>query len=288
MKLNFATAFHKGYLLKGMALLSSIRRYHPEARTTVLCLDDYTFDTMVGLKLPCVELISLRMLESWYPALLRVKGSRSGPEYAWTCYPHLIRALVEIYTIVIQIDPDVYLLSRLDAALVELGSGSCLLVEQRFSTDRENQERSFGRFDAGLVFHGPCSVAVEWWMRRCLEKCSSQPEPGHFGDQKYLDEWPKLFGGVVVSKLPGLGLGEWNVSDYQRSEFLSYHFSGLPVPIPFTRPLTFSIYGYPIPEVVFEKIYEPYFAEVENCQRLLLNYTFGLNEPWDPVYKNHG
>ena len=43
--------------------------------------------------------------------------------------------------------------------------------------------------------------ALRWWTERCLEWCYSEPE--HFGDQRYLQEWPTSRPGVHVLRHPG-------------------------------------------------------------------------------------
>src|SRR5581483_9240635 len=60
------------------------------------------------------------------------------------------------------------------------------------------------------------------------------------GDQKYLDEWPSLYPGLVILKHPGGGVAPWNVEAHTVSEqngqvvidgrpLIFYHFHALRV-----------------------------------------------------------
>src|SRR5213075_3097505 len=59
-------------------------------------------------------------------------------------------------------------------------------------------------------------TALKWWRERCLEWCYNRVEDGKFGDQKYLDDWPERFSGIVWElKNIGGGVAPWNVQQYK-------------------------------------------------------------------------
>src|SRR5262249_12111635 len=94
-----------------------------------------------------------------------------------------------------------------------LGSGSIGLFAHRFPEELDRLS-VFGQYNVGwLTFrhNGEAMDCLKWWRDRCQEWCRDVPEDGKFADQKYLDEWPRLFPGTVVLKEGGAGLGPWNI-----------------------------------------------------------------------------
>jgi hypothetical protein len=94
----------------------------------------------------------------------------------------------------------------------ELGAGSIQIVEHRFPP-RLADLAANGRFNVEWVtFKNDARglACARWWRDRCNEWCFARAEPGRFGDQKYLDEWPERFEGVQVLAHIGGGLAPWN------------------------------------------------------------------------------
>jgi len=176
-------------------------------------------------------------LEAGDPELAAVKGTRSRVEYYWTATSALLCQIIKR-------QPDIGLLTYLDADLYffssplplyrELAQGSVLIVGHRFAPAYRYLESIAGRYNVGLLMFRADErgqQVLDWWRARCLEWCYDRPEHGKYGDQKYLDEWPDRFPGVVVSQLPGAAwaveprpipdwLAQWPAFDRRRS----FHF----------------------------------------------------------------
>ena len=81
---------------------------------------------------------------------------------------------------------------------------------------------------------------LEWWRERCLEWCYDKMEEERFADQKYLNDWPDRFRGVVVLQHKGAGLAPWNWMNYHirfhdqritvdNQPLIFFHFHGLKI-----------------------------------------------------------
>ena len=192
------------------------------------------------LALQHVSLIPLREVED--ARILEVKPTRSRGEYCWTLTPFAPQFVFDR-------DPQVQRVTYLDADLFFFASPKLLLDEFEQSgkhvliTEHAYDPRyeRFGRAKRGGRFcvqfitfrRTPESAKVmRWWQDRCLEWCYARVEDGKFGDQKYLDQWPELFGPEVHILLQKeKTLAPWNVAYYEklgRGQVapVFYHFHG--------------------------------------------------------------
>jgi hypothetical protein len=217
--MHFCTYFDSHYLLQGLALLRSLEVWtRGDFRIWVLCLDEGVRRVLTGLRDPRIVCLPLWEIETWDSALATVKGSRSRVEYYWTLTPVLLLQLLERHPeteVLAYLDADLLFFSSPGPLLEELGRGSVLIIEHRFAPAHTHLENIAGRFNVGMVLfrndHAARAV-LNWWRGRCLEWCGAEAEVGKYGDQKYLDQWPAMFPGVVVSRHPGAGIGPWNLS----------------------------------------------------------------------------
>lgn len=217
---HFCTQFDRNYLSRGLVLHQSLTRHCPDFTLWVLCLDAESHARMQKLALPNVRLTALSELEQADPALLAVKPTRSVVEYYFTCAPvfpwHLLQREPAI-DLLTMLDCDLYLFADPTPAFEEMGSHSVAITPHRFTPELMHLQQnglynvgwlSFRRDKAGLDCLG-------WWRERCLEWCFDRCEPDRYADQKYLDEFPKRFPGVIVLQHPGVNLAPWNVANYR-------------------------------------------------------------------------
>ena len=214
---EFVTLLDSNYLLKGLVLHATLHDHRPDARLTVYCFDERAQELLDALALPGVAAVSLAALEQWDGELAALKAARSTGEYFWTATPSLPLHFLETH-------PDAQSVTYLDADLGfftdpqtlfdEMGDASVLITPHGFSAPYRYKE-ALGRFNVQfLTFRRDERAldALRWWRERCHEWCYSTPSEGRFGDQKYLDEWPTLFGDAVhVLRHPGGGVAPWNL-----------------------------------------------------------------------------
>jgi hypothetical protein len=239
MHYDFCTLFDHNYLLKGLALYESLERQLEDFTLWVLCMDGTVQETLERMQLPSIELISLAQFED--EDLLRAKATRTQVEYCWTCTPSLVLYLLDHLPhieVVTYLDADLYFFGDPAIAFAEMKTGSVGIVGHRFSPEYAAFEQNSGIYNvAFMVFKNDRNAreCLEWWRTRCNEWCYDRCEEGRYGDQKYLDDWPERFSGVVVLQYVGLGLAPWNLRSHKftkrgacvlvnRQPLVFYHF----------------------------------------------------------------
>ena len=272
---NFCTLFDSHYLTRGVALYESLLENCPEFHLYIYAFDDVSFEILVSLNLSHATIVSLGELED--EALLEVKSTRSVAEYCWTCTPSIIKHAIETYQLpaCTYLDADVYFFSDPAPLIDELGDGSILITEHRY-TSEYNQTKNSGIYCVQFTtFKNDTSgmSALNWWRQACIEWCYNRVEDGKFGDQKYLDDWPVRFEGVHVLQHLGGGVAPWNVQQYDlsdpRFEVVFYHFHGLK----FIQNQMVNLGKYKYTPAVLSRVYEPYISHIERINAQLASIS---------------
>lgn len=228
----FCTYFDNNYLDRGLALYQSLTEQCQPFRLWILCLDDEVYRTLIEMNLPEVTLIPMSVFEWNDDKLKEAKLNRSLVEYYFTITPVLISKILDtnpsIDTLT-YLDADVYFFAPIEPLYKELEKGSVLIVGHNFSQSRKYLEK-YGIYNVGLLsFRNNKNglTCLNWWKERCLEWCYDRLEDGKFADQKYLDDWPERFVGVIVCQNKGVGVAPWNIEDYTGQPIIMYHYHGL-------------------------------------------------------------
>jgi hypothetical protein len=108
------------------------------------------------------------------------------------------------------------------------------------------------------------------------------PEAGKCGDQNYLDEWPALYPGLVISPNPGVGLAPWNVTKHSIGNhqngptvdgrpvvFYHYHSLSMLRPRIGFKPVVMAFGNYFFDWDVVHAIYAPYVRQLWRASRRL-------------------
>jgi hypothetical protein len=263
---HFVTIFDHNYLAAGLCLYRSLKAHGGPFHLWVVCMDELVERRLRELALPEVHLLALAEVET--DALRRVRGGRTMGEYCWTLTPFSPQFVLERRPDaqrVTYLDADVYFFGDPRALLDELdASGAHVLITPHAYSPEYDQSAYTGIYCVQFVTfrNSPeARVVQRWWQERCIEWCFARGEDGKFGDQKYLDDWPKRFPGAVhVLSRHELALGPWNANRFIRDEaFLPifFHFHGLRV-VSGRRLLLYSMYRL---TAQARRPYAPYVAE---------------------------
>jgi len=279
----FCTYFDSNYLIRGLALYRSLVRHAMQFRLWVLCFDDLAYEALQKLALPEVDAISLKDFEEGDEELLYAKGNRSRIEYYFTCTPslplYILRNHPEV-DVITYLDADLFFFSDPSPIYKELGDNSILIIGHRFPPDGKHRER-YGVYNVGLLSFRRDNAGLQclnWWRERCLEWCYDRVEDGRFADQKYLDDWPTRFRGVVVLQHKGAGLAPWNVENYSlyledgqalvdSQPLVFFHFHGLKQIKRWLYDPGLASYGVHTDSLLKRHIYGPYIQELQEVGR---------------------
>lgn len=219
---HFCTYFDRNYLTRGLALYYSLRQHcrRPFLLWT-LCFDDETYAILSRLNLVGLRLIRRADFEADDADLATARANRTAVEYYWTCTPSLPLYVLhqdETIEVITYLDADLFFFSDPQPIFDEFGDGSILIHGHRYSPEHAHYAETSGIFNVGLLAFRRDKSGLEclwWWRERCNAWCYARFEDGKYGDQKYLDDWPVRFSGVIVLQHPGAGLAPWNISQYQ-------------------------------------------------------------------------
>jgi hypothetical protein len=298
---HFCTYFDKNYLVRGLALYSSLVRYCKHFTFYVLCLDEPTYEILSSLSTKNIKLISLEEIEYEDEDLLTAKKNRTTVEYYFTCTPSLPLYILNHFkeiNIITYLDADLYFFKDPSAIFLELGNNSILIVEHHYH-EKYKEQKIYGIFNVGVlsfrndIYGKEC---LNWWRKRCLEWCYDRVENGKFADQKYLDDWPNRFSKVAVVKDKGINLAMWNIVNYDlkrkngkttidENTLTCFHFHGLKMITSIYFDLGGSPYGVNLNKIIKKYIFFPYLKELRsigkrmnkekiNSIRYKINYTY--------------
>lgn len=284
MRYEFCTYFDKNYLLLGLTLHRSLKRFCPDFRLYVLCLDDTAFKLLQRIDDASLVPIRLAELEAWDEGLPIAKSNRKLIEYYFTLTPSICLYVLDRFgmDVVTYVDADVYFYSSPAAIYEELGDGSILATEHRFS-ERLLKYAEYGRFNVqyeSFRADGQGLACLRRWREQCQACCTDRLQDGKYADQKYLDEWPGLYDRLVISQLPGVGLASWNIEGRRIEQvdgkvmvdgepLIFYHFHGFKYLGGRLCKTGLGVVDVASPRQAKRCIFPPYVAELRSIRKFL-------------------
>jgi len=272
---HYVTLFDANFLPAGLCLYRSMRERAGAFRLWVLCMDTTVEARLRELDLPDVRLIPLHEIET--EALLAVKPGRTAGEYCWTLTPFVpecVLARDPSATRVTYIDADLYFFDdpRILFDEFESSGAHVLITEHAFAPEYARSVKAGIYCVQFMTFRNTPEArgAMHWWQDRCVEWCFNRYEDGKIGDQKYLDDWPERFPGIVhVLRQKERTLAPWNAAHYldradaQKPVF--FHFHGFRVIS--ERKMRWYL-GYRIGSEA-KRYYNHYYRDMSNAMALI-------------------
>jgi hypothetical protein len=261
---HYATLFDGAFLPQGLALHTSLERHAKPYCLWVLCMDGVAYDSLKRLCLPNTRLLALDAVET--PELRAVKPGRTRGEYCWTVTPfapHFVFSADASVRRVTYLDADLWLCRSPEPVLSEFtASGKSVLITDHAYAPEHDQAARSGRFCVQFItfVRGEGELVRQWWADRCIEWCFNRVEPGRFGDQKYLDDWPQRFSNHVhVLQDKSLMQAPWNATRFPPSDAVAFHFQGLRL---LSNERVLLTEDYQLPRPLLETHYRDYLADL--------------------------
>ena len=313
--LLFCSMFDARFAARWLAMHRSLAGHVPNLRMCAACLDDDSAAIVRRLGVAGVSVLTLGEVEAGDPGLAAVKRTRGAREYISAARPSILLRLLEDERpdALVYVDADLMFFGDPEPFLRELDSASIVLVPQWHSDANRHLDETFGAYNAGTIaFRGDetALAVVRRWREQCLEWTGFTPEPGRFGNQRYLNEWPAEHPGVRVASHIGLGVAPWNVERRELrgtpgkvlvdgEPLVFYHHSGVSLaggPRPVLRlmslsralrfqrgpvPFTWGHHWHRVPRRERELIWEPYMRALADAFAAIgPGERAGLEPPW--------
>lgn len=283
-KYQVCTLFTKDYLVHGLTLYNSLKRYNDSFHLWICCVDDKVYETLDRMNLEHITLISLNNLKD--KRVEKLQRQRETHELCWTLKSIFIEYITKnnfCLEKILYVDADIFFFDSLDAIYNEWGDNSVYISKQYLGPKGEDK---YGKYNAGLIgfkrdWEG--MKILKWWRDKCIEWCSNKFEKDRWTDQKYLDQWTFISSRIKVSQEFGVNVGPWNVGRVTqidvvdnkvyingKHKLVCYHFSGFKI----LGEKQFEVCSYKrkkrIPKIA-EQIYDMYIKEVETAIYQILN-----------------
>lgn len=292
MTRHYCCYFDHRYLVRGLAMIRSLRRFESESPIWVLCLDAECRRVLGMLEEPGVRMITTEELETAFPDLLNARRDRSLIEYYFTLTPALVHHVLDRTPAgdsVTYVDGDLWFFGDPAPLHAELGQGSVSITPHRFPDSLKSLER-YGKYNVGwLTFQndGIGAAVAKWWRARCVEWCYDRLDGDRFADQKYLESFERLFPAVVVLRNPGANLAPWNLGRHHIERkgdtvlvdgtvpLIFFHFHGLQLLRRWAYYVRHRRYRAPFGRSIRRELYRPYVSALAAIDRELLDLGVG-------------
>ncbi|TWB41179.1 hypothetical protein [Nitrospirillum pindoramense] len=251
MKVAAFTSFTGAYIPNARILAKSVAAVHPEWDMYAL-FNDRTPDEIRWEDEPFTGVV----FADW----LKVKGGwerwafdYSVVEFCTATKGVMTEFLFDVYgyDLVVYLDPDVLVTSRLNSVVEILQSGEASAALTPHITDAEESIEAIESHEIAALKHGTFNLGffafynrpqgrtfLRWWADRLLSYSHIDFQSGLFTDQKWCNIAPYIFDGIYIIKDRTFNVATWNMTNRKVHQDVNgtwtvngepmvfYHFSG--------------------------------------------------------------
>lgn len=298
MHLTFCTLFNSNYLDKGLTMYESLENVSKDFTLYILAMDNQCYEVLIALNKQ--HLIPIKLADFENEELLAIKSQRSVAEYCWTCSSSLIEYILNVFQpdFCTYIDADLYFYSDPSIIIKEMydNNASVQIIGHRFNKFEEAERvYTVGKYCVEFnTFKNDLKgrKLLHIWKKQCLNHCSLDGDGIHWGDQKYMDNWPSNYEYVYETQNKGAGVAPWNINQYKyiekspNNQFL-IRFQEQIIPLVFyhfenikyinKETININIYHYwGIDQALVKQLYLPYLQHI-NRTKDMLYHNFNIN-----------
>ena len=211
------TIVSANYIGFAATLMQSVRLHHPECERFIILADAYReFDDIdLAATVVCCDELDIELIENmklWYSIM----------EFNTAIKPFVFRKLfLTGYRIVLYLDPDIYLYSKLEEVFHALRRDSIVLTPHMMKPLQDGKEPSdltimksgvynFGFFAAR---NDPDSCGlIDWWCDRLFTHCRVDIAGNLFTDQRWMDLAPAFVQRPHILRHTGYNVAYWNLA----------------------------------------------------------------------------
>ncbi len=209
----YCTYFDKNYVVRALALSSSLELYSGPFKLFALCLDSESYQIILQYGTASIVPLKLEDIEKYDQSLFKTKNSRTKIEYYFTltpCLPRFIFSKFDDINQLTYLDSDLYFFSNPEPVFKEIEAYSAVLSPHNFGPDKI-ENTCYGRYNVGWITWKNTTYgldALNWYREKCIEWCYDRLEGDKFADQKYLEQISHM-PEVGVIDHTGVNVGEW-------------------------------------------------------------------------------
>lgn len=245
----------------------------------VLAMDAACSASLKQVNLPGVLVYEMADFEAM-TGMRETRKTRTHREYCWTCGSVFTNFVApQCSGNVCYLDADLFWFFDPGMIFHEIGDRAIGITPHRFAKKDEPRLLPNGKFNVQIVaFQGPVGMAaLRKWAAQCQDWCFATHDAGRFGDQGYLDSWPKDYPDEVCEiSNPGVGLAPWNIANYAiASDGDSVMVDTFRLVVYHAHEFTqldnglFRYTGWPLRDSDKKFIYEPYVAKTRQWKSRL-------------------